>query len=532
MDVSLLKNAVDTPFKWDVSYKSDTAEDFASRLIDQDRKVDTYEAPEKIEAAERNEIKDNDPVREKTPTDERDGNDQKASTSSDNTEQPILAVITTVQPPATQKSAILASDKNATIPEADGQKAAGDGIAAASGSLPSIKSSDSGAEMKAGLATSKTETANNKASLKTAPKQDTLTNSAALAGPLATATASLQSSSKPTPKVTTAVKSVDDSKSAPKQNNVNTAKAETSAVKIETTEAVKPQAPVAVLDKIRQDEIVNRSEKEILAAKISEMISDKKGKIYTVSTASKTTTSGSPSLVSGLNAIAAATPTPAVTVTPQAVADTAINMVTQNVAQADAPIIIPNGTLATSLLVPGTSNDPTLASSAGLTGGAITGIDSTAPSSASQASMIARGNTQIGSPAEQISSQLATAAKDGVDRLKIQLHPAELGRVDIKLELGQDGRILAIISADNQSSLDLLKQDSRQLEQALQDAGFETNSDSLNFSLSHGSGQDDTSQKNARSLSESLIENLDDIPAEALIATTKSLQDGNLDIQV
>ena len=70
-----------------------------------------------------------------------------------------------------------------------------------------------------------------------------------------------------------------------------------------------------------------------------------------------------------------------------------------------------------------------------------------------------------------------------MDRISIQLRPEELGRVEVRLEVSQNGRVSATIIADRPEALDLLRNDSRNLERALQEAGLETHSGDLNFNL-------------------------------------------------
>lgn len=86
-------------------------------------------------------------------------------------------------------------------------------------------------------------------------------------------------------------------------------------------------------------------------------------------------------------------------------------------------------------------------------------------------------------PAAQIAVHVAQAVEDGVRRLEVRLTPAELGRVEVKLDVGHDGRVLAVVSADRQDTLDLLQRDARGLERALQDAGIRADGGSLSFTL-------------------------------------------------
>lgn len=95
------------------------------------------------------------------------------------------------------------------------------------------------------------------------------------------------------------------------------------------------------------------------------------------------------------------------------------------------------------------------------------------------------------SPAvEQVMLQLNRNVKSGNDQMTLQLNPAELGRVSIKLEITSDGKVQGTVMATNPATLDLLLKDVRGLERALQDAGLRADSGSLQFSLG---GQGNTS---------------------------------------
>lgn len=83
----------------------------------------------------------------------------------------------------------------------------------------------------------------------------------------------------------------------------------------------------------------------------------------------------------------------------------------------------------------------------------------------------------------QVAMQVAQAAVDGNDKITIRLSPAELGRIDVRLDFGPDGRIQAVFAADRAHTVDLLQRDARELERALQDAGLRADSGSLSFSL-------------------------------------------------
>jgi flagellar hook-length control protein FliK len=90
---------------------------------------------------------------------------------------------------------------------------------------------------------------------------------------------------------------------------------------------------------------------------------------------------------------------------------------------------------------------------------------------------------------DQVTVQIAKQAKDGVDTIKIQLKPVEMGAIEVKLDLAQDGRISGTVTADNKDTLAILQKDARGLEKALEDAGYKTEPGSLTFNLREGSQQ-------------------------------------------
>lgn len=106
------------------------------------------------------------------------------------------------------------------------------------------------------------------------------------------------------------------------------------------------------------------------------------------------------------------------------------------------------------------------------------------PSAASPASQtgFSQSLAAAANPSEQVKVQLTKGLKDGSDTINVLLHPEDLGTVEVKLQM-QDGQVRATISANNADTLALLKGDSHQLVQSLQNAGFNTDSNSLNFQM-------------------------------------------------
>ncbi|NKB20146.1 MAG: hypothetical protein GKS01_06315 [Alphaproteobacteria bacterium] len=134
----------------------------------------------------------------------------------------------------------------------------------------------------------------------------------------------------------------------------------------------------------------------------------------------------------------------------------------------------------------------------------------------------------------QVAIQISRAVQDGNDRFTLELKPADLGRVAVKMEVGHDGRVIAVIQAERSDTLELLQRDARALERALQEAGLRTDSGSLSFSLQgegadgQTSDEDGVSAKDSNFLvQEDLVEDQNSAPAHASV-----LNDSGIDIHV
>ena len=84
---------------------------------------------------------------------------------------------------------------------------------------------------------------------------------------------------------------------------------------------------------------------------------------------------------------------------------------------------------------------------------------------------------------------LTRFAGQGLSRFQIRLDPAELGRVEVKLDIAANGKTTAHITVERPETLDMMRNDSRSLERALQDAGLKTDQNSMNFSLKDQDGE-------------------------------------------
>lgn len=140
---------------------------------------------------------------------------------------------------------------------------------------------------------------------------------------------------------------------------------------------------------------------------------------------------------------------------------------------------------------------------------------------------------QTAPPTAQIAVHIVRAVGDGISRFNVQLHPAELGRVEVKMEVSTDGAVRAVVTAERQETVDQLQRDSRALERALQEAGLKADSQNLHFSLRGGQNGRGLSE-NRTSIGNSGDADLTEVPEPALAAHWSNVagSTGALDIRV
>lgn len=104
-------------------------------------------------------------------------------------------------------------------------------------------------------------------------------------------------------------------------------------------------------------------------------------------------------------------------------------------------------------------------------------------------------NSKFNSPSEvmaQIKFGLGGKGKDE-SNISIQLHPKELGKVDISMQMAADGKTHITVIAENTDTLNMLQKESGALRDMLTDA-LQTDSSNLNFTFQQG-GSDDWRQQ-------------------------------------
>ncbi len=118
-------------------------------------------------------------------------------------------------------------------------------------------------------------------------------------------------------------------------------------------------------------------------------------------------------------------------------------------------------------------------------------------------------------PLNGLAADIALRAAGGNSRFEIRLDPAELGRIDVRLDVDKHGNVTSHLTVERPATLDMLRRDAPQLQQALENAGLKTGDSGLQFSLrdqsSSGQNHDNESGRNSQRV---VIAEEDTIPAQ------------------
>lgn len=79
--------------------------------------------------------------------------------------------------------------------------------------------------------------------------------------------------------------------------------------------------------------------------------------------------------------------------------------------------------------------------------------------------------------------QIHRNAQTQVDTFRMQLHPTDLGQLEVRLKFSKDGTMKAHLVADKPETLNLLQKDSAQLQRMLEQSGLQLDGNALSFDL-------------------------------------------------
>ena len=162
---------------------------------------------------------------------------------------------------------------------------------------------------------------------------------------------------------------------------------------------------------------------------------------------------------------------------------------------------------------------------------------SAATTPATAAQLTATVATSNAVPLSGVAMEIAASASSGKSRFEIRLDPADLGRIDVRIDVDRNGQVTSHLTVEKPETLSMLRQDAPQLQRALDDAGFKTGDSGLQFSLrdQSSSGQNsgnDSGRNNAQRL---VISEDDTMPATAIAGRSYGRMlgsSGGVDIRV
>jgi len=150
-------------------------------------------------------------------------------------------------------------------------------------------------------------------------------------------------------------------------------------------------------------------------------------------------------------------------------------------------------------------------------------VTAAVPQAAPQASAV---------PLAGVAIEIASRALAGKNRFEIRLDPPELGRIDVRLDVGRDGRVTSHLVVDRADTLNLLQRDAAGLQRALQDAGLKTGDDGLQFSLRDQSAGQQQERAERGDTARLVVED-ESLPTIETFASTRPVgRDSGIDIRV
>jgi len=106
---------------------------------------------------------------------------------------------------------------------------------------------------------------------------------------------------------------------------------------------------------------------------------------------------------------------------------------------------------------------------------------------AQQAAPLVAANPPV--PLAGVAVEIAQSAKAGKTSFDIRLDPAELGRIDVRIEVDKHGNVTSHLTVEKPETLTMLRNDAPQLQRTLEQAGLKTHDGGLQFSLRDQSQQ-------------------------------------------
>lgn len=140
---------------------------------------------------------------------------------------------------------------------------------------------------------------------------------------------------------------------------------------------------------------------------------------------------------------------------------------------------------------------------------------------------------------QMVAMQVQKNIAGNVSTFTMQLNPAELGGLEIRLKFGKDGLMKAHLIADKPETLNMLQKDSSALHRVLQGAGLDADDSALSFDLrqqdqQQGDARQSGGNNRARGYGEGLDDMISDnaIQAKIAVASAGYIRQGGVNIMV
>lgn len=155
---------------------------------------------------------------------------------------------------------------------------------------------------------------------------------------------------------------------------------------------------------------------------------------------------------------------------------------------------------------PNIASQPTTPDAMSQLGATLAVPQGTATTAIPAAQLTATPVTNLAMPVSGLAVQIAASARAGNSRFEIRLDPAELGRIDVRLDVDRHGNVTSHLTVEKPETLAMLRQDAPQLQRSLEDAGLKTGQNGLQFSLrDQSSGQQNNNHGQAERQPQRLV---------------------------
>ena len=129
---------------------------------------------------------------------------------------------------------------------------------------------------------------------------------------------------------------------------------------------------------------------------------------------------------------------------------------------------------------------------------------------------------------------VARRAHQGTSRFSVRLDPAELGSVDVRVEVKANGEVKAHLVVERSDTLDMMLRDQKSLERSLAQAGLDVGQSGLQFSMRDGNGGNADRERTTPPTVVAVAEEEDtsQITRSVVAAAYRSGRIGGLDLRV